>query len=479
MWAELVAPLLFLCGLTSAVHVGVTNLSHGDICPRSPLQSIACRRPVVYELGKELRNLTEVTSPWTFPPQCVTPIDGSAPLCVFTSQEFDNGRGISIVTSPRLATNIQSLKSFEQSGKLTEAGRLVATPFEVRDLPGRGKGGIANTTLHRGDRLLAATPALLIDTRLYLVLSQMEGIELERIAVRQLPQRASEMFWELHNQPRTGSVRDRISVNAFAVDVGGGTFSGVVLETSRFNHDCRPNTGYYFDEETLTHYTHASTDIAPGTEISVTYISPLGPRVHRQRQLGRAWGFKCTCSQCSMHPKMVKQSDMRVAHINNMTELVFTWHARFSNIIERPDALDQDSEPPMGPYDGPDLDQRQKAKYEAAHAQHLENIRRRVDAMPVLTVAEAIETSEAIISLLHQERLHVYASDIHLVASMAYCAEGRGAQAIKHAQLSLETGLVHEGLDDALHEDIMQISENPASHPCWQKKAAVEAALSS
>ncbi|UNI19305.1 hypothetical protein JDV02_005497 [Purpureocillium takamizusanense] len=465
MWFVRVAVVgsLLSAGVVVKASAGwLTNVPRGDVCVNTPLRVVGCLPPVIREL--EILD-GPATSPWTFKPLCIMPAGLKTPLCVFTSHAFANGRGISIVTSPRIASNIHNLTAFAQWDTLTQAGELAAPPFEVRELPGRGKGGIANTTLHRGDRILAATPALLIDMRVYSWLNEMDGIELERIAVRQLPPKAHEMFWELHNAPKTNSVRDRISINAFAVEAAGGRFSGVVLETSRFNHDCRPNSAYYFDEETLTHYTHAVTNISPGTEISLTYISPLSPRSHRQKSLASTWGFGCTCSQCSMHPKMVKQSDLRVNHIQNMTRMLYGWHERM--------ALDQelayvDEEVAAGAKGAEEKKVRLSARARALNR-----------TIPHLSNQEVIATAETIISMFRQERLDVYSSDAHLLAALAYCAEGRRFDTIRHAQLSIETGLIHEGLDDELHFDVAQLAKDPTTDPCWPKAAAAAAAENS
>lgn len=41
---------------------------------------------------------------------------------------------------------------------------------------------------------------------------------------------------------------------------------------SRINHDCRPNTGYFFERETFKQYVYAIRDILPGEEITIAYI---------------------------------------------------------------------------------------------------------------------------------------------------------------------------------------------------------------
>ena len=41
---------------------------------------------------------------------------------------------------------------------------------------------------------------------------------------------------------------------------------------SRLNHDCAPNLGYYFDSATMELRVTAVRDIAPGEELTISYV---------------------------------------------------------------------------------------------------------------------------------------------------------------------------------------------------------------
>ncbi|KAL6694819.1 hypothetical protein J3F84DRAFT_349099 [Trichoderma pleuroticola] len=200
-------------------------------------------------------------------------------------------------------------------------------PFEEKELPGRGRGLIANKTLHRGDKIFAHTPILMLDGKIFGELETEEWLELEHAAVNNLPPKTKKKFSALYGSPVTDPVSDRIDTNAFVLELHGFTYYAVFPETARLNHDCRPNAAYFFDKETLTHYVHAITDIAPGTEITITYIDPHMSRENRLKKLSSLWGFHCSCSLCSLHSDLAHESDERLGQINTIRERLEDWES--------------------------------------------------------------------------------------------------------------------------------------------------------
>ncbi len=55
-------------------------------------------------------------------------------------------------------------------------------------------------------------------------------------------------------------------------------------------------------------------DIAPGEELTVTYIDAMIPRAERQQRL-REWGFNCTCPHCRATEAEGAASDARLQKI--------------------------------------------------------------------------------------------------------------------------------------------------------------------
>ena len=73
-------------------------------------------------------------------------------------------------------------------------------------------------------------------------LSDEDRLELQRLAVDKLPPKSRDLFLELHGHFGGDKVNDIINTNAFDIEVDSTQDSnyGVLPETSRMNHDCRP-----------------------------------------------------------------------------------------------------------------------------------------------------------------------------------------------------------------------------------------------
>ncbi|KAM4059024.1 SET domain-containing protein [Hirsutella rhossiliensis] len=329
-------------------------------------------------------------------------------VCVYSSHAFAHGRGISVVTTPDGAQSLRQLPAFAQEG--AEFTTHMPPPFEEKMLPGRGRGLVANKTLHRGDRIFALTPILILDEVAHNNLSDKDWIEIQSVAVDRLPPVAKDMMLQLHGEFATDAISGRVDTNSFEVDIGDSAHYIIVPEIARLNHDCRPNADYFFDPQTLTHHVHAATTITPGTEITITYIDLLTPRQERLAQLELSWGFNCTCGSCSMHASLSQESDARLSQMANLT----------SRLEETPTASSQ--------------------------------------------------MAQALISMYEQERLDGFLAGPYRFAALSFCAEGQRWRAIQYARLAIERGMLDYEFRDA-HVGLMrQLAEVPEKQPCWPKQ---------
>ncbi|KAH0526558.1 hypothetical protein TsFJ059_009861 [Trichoderma semiorbis] len=382
----------------------------GDVCssalvqvPHSQQDQLeGCRY-----LGQDHLNavsLTNSSSPWTSQDNCH---NSTEIFCVFSSKAFASGRGISIITTSDRAENFQQLPAFVDEDALSGVNEQPSPPFEEKELPGRGRGLIANKTLHRGDRIFAHTPILMLDSEIFGELETEEWLALEHAAVNNLPPKTKQMFSALYGSPVIDPVSDRIDTNAFVLDLHGATYYDVFPETARLNHDCRPNAAYFFDKETLTHYVHAMTDITPGTEITITYIDPHRSRENRLKKLSSLWGFQCSCSLCSLHPDLVHESDERLDQINTIRERLEDWET----------------------------------------------------APPHMALA--------LLSLYEQERLHAPSSLAYWYAALTSCAEGLYWDTIRYARLAIELGMLDYGFKDEDFQLMRSLAKEPEKETCW------------
>lgn len=356
---------------------------------------------------------------------------------VYHSPGFAGGRGISIVTTPA------RIQRFAKVRAPSYANDFSSPPYEERPMPGKGRGLVATKTLHRGDRIFADTPILLLDAEAFgggdddddddyddnQDDKEVEGVEvgeeqeeddihseLAALAVSKLPPAMQRQFWNLHAQAGDDAVMDRIDPNAFELHIGGDTFFGVLPEMARLNHDCRPNAVYSFDAATLTQRVHALADIAPGEEISITYISPAQSRAERLEALRASWGFECSCSACSLPPELTALSDRRVAETERLLERLRGEHG-----------------------DGED-EQKQKP-----------------------------QVAEALVSLFRQERLWADAHEGWVLAARAYCAAGNYWDTLRHAHLAAEASALWGGAGSPDAVEMARLAEAPEGEACWMK----------
>ncbi|RDL40775.1 uncharacterized protein BP5553_00754 [Venustampulla echinocandica] len=318
------------------------------------------------------------------------------PYCLFTSTSFYDGRGISVLTKPSIARQIMSMPVFNL-GAAPKLFQSAPPPFEIKYVQGKGMGVIANRTIFRGERLFARPIVGIFHNDAFLDM-EMEEYELRTTLIErgvdQLPDDARERVNAMIG--KAGAKNDlvgKLDVNAFAEDFGGEEHSIVVPETARMNHDCRPNTMYYFDSETLVHYTHASRTINAGEEITVTYIDPLESRADRQVRIQNSWGFECTCSHCSQTPLLTDASDGRISTINRIWDQL---RINFSG--EK-----KDGEVPE------------------------------------------VEMIETMVSMYEQERLYAHISDVWVWAAKAYKKAGKKWEALRWAYQAEEGVLLYDG----------------------------------
>ena len=357
-----------------------------------------------------------LNSQWSHYPDCVATSQTGNEYCLYTSTTFANNRGISIWATPRGASRFLALPAFADPDVLIDANAEFSPPFIQSQIPGRGLGLVANKTLHRGDLILSNTPLYIVDESLYEELDLQKRAPFQEKAIKQLPPSSSKKFMDLCGHWGGDHIDDVINTNSFAIDLWEGTehetaINIVLPEISRFNHDCRPNAQYHFDIETLTHHVQALRPIAPGEELTVTYIDPVQTRQRRQEELHWNWGFKCSCSSCTQANAVAAASDTRIRQISALTK-------------------------------------------------HLSDRSANSRATP--------QMAELLISLYEQERVLAPVAEAYAFAACEYNAVGEGYLAMKYASLAVEVGLLYEGSRYSNVMDMKKLLEEPSKHWSWK-----------
>ncbi|KAF2250134.1 SET domain-containing protein [Trematosphaeria pertusa] len=350
--------------------------------------------------------------PWTFWPECYSNENTTEPVCVFTDQKFASGRGIYIVSTASLAYQMLKKPAFSRPGALDRINQHANPPYVQHEFPGKGRGLVANKTLHRGDQIFASTPLVITNPISYHLVEE-ERLRLAHRGVETLPPASQSLFWALLDHFKGDPVDDRINTNAFEIEVDGVGQYAVLPEIAMLNHDCRPNAAYFWDEETLSHYVHATQTIYPGEEITITYINNERKRSLRMANLKRNWGFDCSCSACSAHPVFAAESDARIQQLDDVAKELNDWTAESR-------------------------------------------------ATP--------EMAELLISLYEQERLFASMGYVYKHAAEAYSSFGDRHNAVKYARLSVEVNSLDKGFRDVDVLAMKKMAQEPEQTWSWKKR---------
>ncbi|KAK0707810.1 hypothetical protein B0H67DRAFT_647952 [Lasiosphaeris hirsuta] len=293
----------------------VLQCSNNPAGPLSPLAShTACPLPV--DDDEALKS--GVWGPWSYPPVCMRPKNKSGPkLCAFTVSSLRGGGGMSIVTTPRVASNLaKAVRDPEIAWLEKQRGSRFMTdrpkPYEVKGLPGKGLGVVAVEPIKKDQVVMVALPLLLqlADTNLW---DYRDVFRLLQEASTQLPRREKQALLQMAKRGRGYIVDDIMKTNSFQVTIDGVSHSGLYPEVSRINHECRPNCIVRYSPSTLVVEVVAYRDIKRGEELSLSYI-PLNLLSEQRQDVIKGWGFHCACALCR-DPEATKVSDGHRARI--------------------------------------------------------------------------------------------------------------------------------------------------------------------
>lgn len=202
--------------------------------------------------------------------------------------------------------------------------------YIVVDVPGKGKGAIATRDIKQGEVILEEKPLFMVPPSI--TGSPVEFIK-EKLSHLNGSQRAG--FWGLSfvNLPADKDPQkdlDDVAVAIFETNaVKAGDEVGIFPRMARLNHGCSSafNSVYSFRELERTLYIHAISPIAAGEELLTTYTDTKKPRDQRRAYLEQNYGFRCTCSVCSLPEAKSKASDAR------LSRMASNW-ARFAKWID-------------------------------------------------------------------------------------------------------------------------------------------------
>jgi hypothetical protein len=169
-------------------------------------------------------NFTESTNlpifPWTHHPFCNSGETPETTFCVYTIDSFARGRGISFIGTPQSVQLISRNRVFHSPSEV----KAYDPPYEIRQLPGRGYGLLANETMHVGHEIMAHTPAIAVQAVIEEVIAKEELWNLFHVGIERLPPRTRDLFNALQGDAGGDEVYDRFITNAFELYDYGAVF---------------------------------------------------------------------------------------------------------------------------------------------------------------------------------------------------------------------------------------------------------------
>lgn len=432
-------------------HVSKTAAAPSDICFSNPIIAAQTSWQCSSEMAANSTGYAHDTNAnpdeeessggWTGPHAC------EGEYCVYANPTFAAGRGICVISDGDSANALANLPVFAELTVAPGAGEVLRSQninvqsagVEVRDIPGKGRGFVAARTLHRGEQLLAYTPALVLHRSMVDDLGRAQQLALLRDAVGRLPAATRAAFWRQlgpTHEPGDDDVLEIVMTNSFNLPLslpGAHTFVGNFPEVSMFNHDCRPGAAYHLDAG-LVHRTYvaAAAGLRAGDEVSISYLDGFRARDVRRARARANWGFECGCAQCSLPPALANASDHRLWRIYEVEGAL------------RVEPGTTTAKKPAG-----------GSKYGGAAAYE----------------REELDRVELLLSLYEQERLlESHGAAAYRVAALNYSAFRRRALAVKYALLALEAGAVEEGAGSAGVAEMVALVTDPEKHWSWGRK---------
>ena len=152
-------------------------------------------------------------------------------------------------------------------------------------------------------------------------------------------------------------------------------------------------------------------DIAPGEEITISYIEASMPRAERQERLA-SWGFRCTCPRCTLPDAEAADSDARIHQIAHLREA-----------LDDPDSTEVD-----------------------------------------------VDSGDRLVSLYREEGLDLYLGGAHTRAALNYALFGLHDRAREHAELAIKALETQYGPHAGDIESMRTLARDPRIHWTWGKR---------
>jgi len=163
-------------------------------------------------------------SPWSRGPICRRA--GHNEFCAFTHSAFNSHLGISLITTPARILLLGSQPPLNETLPSSSPSSVPPPPYQDVSIPGKGIGLVATEPIRAGRRVMAATPAVMVDDKAFRGLRRDDLAMLLGQAIVSLPEQHSGKFLNLSGhfsdeETQLDRVYKIFSTNAFRTPVVG------------------------------------------------------------------------------------------------------------------------------------------------------------------------------------------------------------------------------------------------------------------
>ena len=273
--------------------------------------------------------------------------------CIYANPSASGGAGITVITTP---SSLERLKAMERALGVPDTSELPdPPPYEVKDVPRKGKVLVATAPIKRGTTLLSSEPLMIVHRGFFIETSPERQDALLDAAVKLLPVKTQKRVYEqidpANNVVTLKDVVERRSfeANLGLVWVGKDGYDGEkhLLNfpgAAPLQHDCRPNAAFHIDAP-LVHQVTAVRKIEPGEEITISYFNPFLATADRQENIRQWLGGSCGCDACTKGGNLdqILVSDGRLEEIKEIQTKLRDFEAKLTTgTLERLVQLYQD-----------------------------------------------------------------------------------------------------------------------------------------
>ncbi|KHN96200.1 SET domain-containing protein 5 [Metarhizium album ARSEF 1941] len=195
--------------------------------------------------------------------------------------------------------------------------------YQIRDVPGKGRGLIATHFIPRGTRILSGKPTITVPEQ-YVKLDEYKQIAaLISEHVDTLNESQRQEFLALNTTHiSSDEAQRRFEIFRTRSLPASDGHAAIFLHACRISHSCDNNAQKNWSENIKRHTVHARRDIEKGEEITIYYMGVRRKREIRRQHLQTHFGFICSCGLCSLTPDLGRESDTTLEQILSLDNLL-------------------------------------------------------------------------------------------------------------------------------------------------------------